>query len=161
MFAFQSKARQSECESRALQLAHEDERLRCEETIQKLSNQLSGLQEQIKKQASSSSSSHNNQNNSAEGDTVSLKDKKISEYEEQVKILSTQLLKKQGAVQELQTERSALKARMTDLQNRSAKLEQQLEQLRDPEDDFNDYYYEGLLFFLSPPFSSIILIAII
>jgi len=140
MFPFQTKARQSECESRALQLAHEDERLRCEETIQKLSSQLTGLQEQIKKNPSSP---HSNQNNSADGDTVSLKDKKISEYEEQVKILSTQLLKKQGAVQELQTERSALKARMTDLQNRSAKLEQQLEQLRDPEDDFNDYYYEG------------------
>lgn len=57
--------------------------------------------------------------------------------------MSTQLLRKQGAVQELQAERSALKSRLADMQTRATKAEQQLSQLKDVEDDIGDMYYEG------------------
>ena len=46
----------------------------------------------------------------------------------------------QGAVQDLQTERSALKSRLLDAQNRSTRAEKALQQLQDPEDEYGDYY---------------------
>ena len=46
----------------------------------------------------------------------------------------------QGAVQDLQTERSTLKSRLLDAQNRSTRAEKALQQLQDPEDEYGDYY---------------------
>ena len=48
-----------------------------------------------------------------------------------------------GTVQELQTERSALKSRLLDAQSRYTRAEQALQQLQDPEDEYGDYYFDS------------------
>ena len=55
-------------------------------------------------------------------------------------ILSREML---GAVQELQTERSALKSRLLDAQTRYNRAEKALQQLQDPEDEYGDYYFDS------------------
>ena len=103
-----------------------------------MSEQISSFENQFKQLSllSGGQSSNRSSNNHPS------KESKLDDLEEQVKTLSTQLLRKQGAVQELQSERSALKSRLSDMQNRAAKAEQQLLQLKDAEDE-GELYYDG------------------
>jgi septal ring factor EnvC (AmiA/AmiB activator) len=103
-----------------------------------MSEQISSFEDQIKRLSLVSG----RENFNGTSNNHSSKENKLEDLEEQVKTLSTQLLRKQGAVQELQSERSALKSRLTDMQSRAAKAEQQLMQLKDAEDE-GELYYEG------------------
>eukprot|EP01032_Pedospumella_encystans_P010542 gene10542-12312_t len=77
--------------------------------------------------------------------------RELQEHRAQSQNLSKLLLKKQGAVLELQAERSALKSRLVDLQTRCSEAERQLAQSRDLEgglgfggdDEEGDGYEEG------------------
>jgi len=64
--------------------------------------------------------------------------KELQEHRTQSQNLSKLLLKKQGAVLELQAERSALKSRLLDMQARCSAAEQQVAKLRDLEDGGDD-----------------------
>eukprot|EP00598_Pedospumella_elongata_P001435 CAMPEP_0184975852 /NCGR_PEP_ID=MMETSP1098-20130426/6947_1 /TAXON_ID=89044 /ORGANISM="Spumella elongata, Strain CCAP 955/1" /LENGTH=855 /DNA_ID=CAMNT_0027498627 /DNA_START=54 /DNA_END=2621 /DNA_ORIENTATION=+ len=77
--------------------------------------------------------------------------RELQEHRAQSQNLSKLLLKKQGAVLELQAERSALKSRLVDLQTRCSEAERQLAQSRDLEgglgfggdDEEGDGYEDG------------------
>ena len=92
----ETRLRSNESSSRASQLASEDERLRNDETTRMLQSQVVKLEEKLK----SIGGNDCGENPNSPGDIQSLKDKKIDDLEIQVKTLSTQLLKKQGKLNE-------------------------------------------------------------
>lgn len=83
--------RTNEASYRASQLVIEDERLRNDETTKRLQSQVLLLEEQLQVFKGDGEEKAN-----SPGGKQALKDKKFSDMEEQLKTLSTQLLKKQG-----------------------------------------------------------------
>ena len=88
----ETKMRTNDASSRASQLAMEDERLRNDETIKRLQSQILGLEEKLQSIGGDATEENMNSPESKEA----MKDKKLKDMEEQVKMLSSQLLKKQG-----------------------------------------------------------------
>ncbi len=88
----EAKMRTNDASNRASQLVIEDERLRNDETTKRLQSQVLMLEEKLQSLAGNGV----DENTNSPGGKQELKDKKISEMEEQIRTLSTQLLKKQG-----------------------------------------------------------------
>lgn len=156
-----------ERESRAAQLSYDDEKKRSSAVIEELSNQVMDLESQLKnlrqnsKPHSSvagdssiptgvegffgSSATDSSRVDNANADSNNLN--AVRELKEQLRDQRTQnqnlsklLLKKQNDLLELQAEKSTLKSKIADLNQRCTSAEQQLAQLRDLEEDAEDFY---------------------
>eukprot|EP01038_Epipyxis_sp_PR26KG_P014311 gene14311-19195_t len=154
-----------ESEIKATQISIEDERKRNISTINDMSSQIHSLEDKVREfrrqeargggignplfLMESSIANNNTNNNNSDMDNLDLQkqsfsieeyskmEKEIIELRAQAQNLSKILLKKQALVLELQSERSALKSRVNDLQNRCTIAEQKLESTKDLEGDFD------------------------
>lgn len=160
-----------EREVKAAALSMDDERKRSEVTIAELTSKVADvenakiLKNPVVRNALlniNSQQQHRHENEASiddvEADTNgSLKDydtvvKELQEFRVQAQNLSKLLLKKQGTVMELQAEKSALKSRLTDMENKLWTSEQQLVAVRaeldddageEEDDDMHGSHYSG------------------
>ena len=132
-----------ETQAKVSAMTHQDERARAQEALSTVEGQLAAVSQRLSEMTPPSGGGAAAAREGGKGSSTAGVDK-VAELEEHVKSLAAQLFKKQTSCQELVAERSGMKARLSALQERCTRAEQQLASLKDPEDGGASDYYDGV-----------------